>query len=128
MSLRVVETQDLNTIIAKYYLPDKLFVFQVEELIDMLTEYLAERFPHIQAVNKANHFVAKYYLNISEAKADHLLFWEKQTENLRSPVNAGKQLTDKPSCFGSLKSACSNCPFYLQCLRRTSDRDLIRGF
>lgn len=124
----MVETQDLNPIIAKYYLTDELFVFQVEEFIDMLTEYLAERFPHIQAVNKANHFVAKYYLNIAEAKADHLLFWEKQTENLRSLVNAGEQLTDKPSCFGSLKSTCSNCTFYLQCLRKTNDRDLIRVF
>jgi len=48
---------------AKYYLPDELFVGQVEEVIDMLTDELAKRFPLIQAVNKANHIIAKYYLN-----------------------------------------------------------------
>lgn len=124
----MIETHDLNAIIAKYYLTDRLFVFQIEELIDILTEYLAERFPHTQAVNKANYFVAKYYLNIAEAKAYHLLFWEKQKENLRSLLNADKQSTDKPSCFGNLRSTCSNCTFYLQCLRKTSHRDLLRGF
>lgn len=59
--------QDLDVIIAKYYLPDELFVCQVEEVINMLTEQLAERLPHIQAVNKANHILAKFYLNIAEA-------------------------------------------------------------
>ncbi|MFQ6068855.1 MAG: hypothetical protein ACE5KD_04840 [Candidatus Bathyarchaeia archaeon] len=59
--------QDLNVIMAKYYLPNELFVGQVEEVIDMLTERLAERFPYNQAVNKANYIVAKYYLNITEA-------------------------------------------------------------
>ncbi len=65
-SEREVEMQDLNLIMAKYYSPNELFVGQVEEIIDMLTERLAERFPRIQAVNKANHIVAKYYLNIPE--------------------------------------------------------------
>ena len=59
--------QDLNVIIAKYYLPNELPVGQVEEVISMLTERFAERFPHIQAVNKANHIIARYYLNIAEA-------------------------------------------------------------
>jgi len=59
--------QDLNVILAKYYLPNELLVGQVEEIIDMLTEQLAECFPYTQAVNKANHIVAKYYLNIAEA-------------------------------------------------------------
>ena len=53
----------LNVLMAKYYLPDELFVGQVEEVIDMLTEELAKRFPFIKAVNKANHIIAKYYLN-----------------------------------------------------------------
>ena len=53
----------LNVLMAKYYLPDELFVGQVEEVIDMLTDELAKRFPLIQAVNKANHIIAKYYLN-----------------------------------------------------------------
>ena len=57
--------QDLNVIMAKYYLPNELFVGQVEEVIDMLTERLAERLPYNQAVNKANHIVAKYYLNVA---------------------------------------------------------------
>ena len=61
----VIKMQDLNVIFAKYYLPNELFVGQVEEVIDMLTERLAERFPHNQAVNKANHIVAKYYLNVA---------------------------------------------------------------
>lgn len=58
--------EDLNVIIAKYYLPNELFVGQVDEVVDMLTERLTERFPRIQAVNKANQIVAKYYLNIAE--------------------------------------------------------------
>lgn len=120
--------QDLNMIIAKYYLPEELFVCQIEEVLDMLTECLARRLPHIQAVNKANHIVAKYYLNVAEAKVHHPLFWKKHTENLRSPVNAVKQLTEKPSCFGSLKGTCLNCSFYIQCLRKTNDRDLKRVF
>ena len=53
----------LNVLMAKYYLPDELFVGQVEEVIDMLTEELAKRFSLIQALNKANHIIAKYYLN-----------------------------------------------------------------
>ncbi len=53
----------LNVLIGKYYLPDELFVGQVEEVIDMLTEELSKRFPLTQAVNKANHIIAKYYLN-----------------------------------------------------------------
>lgn len=53
----------LNVLMAKYYLPDELFVGQVEEVIDMLTDELAKRFSLIQAVNKANHIIAKYYLN-----------------------------------------------------------------
>jgi hypothetical protein len=64
-----MEMQDLNVIIAKYYLRNELFAGQVEEVIDMLTERLAERLPHIQAVNKANHLIAKYYLNIYRHKA-----------------------------------------------------------
>jgi len=58
--------KDLEIIIAKYYFPDELFVGQVKEVIDLLTERLAGRFLHDQAVNKANQFVAKYYLNIAE--------------------------------------------------------------
>ena len=63
----MIEMHDLNVIMAKYYLPNELFIGQIEEVIDMLTKRLAERFPHNQAVNKANHIVAKYYLNIAEA-------------------------------------------------------------
>jgi hypothetical protein len=55
--------RNLNVLIAKYYLPDELFVGQVEEVIDMLTDELSKRFPLIQAANKANHIIAKYYLN-----------------------------------------------------------------
>lgn len=57
---------DLNTVIAKYYLSDELFIGQVEEVIDILTERLAERFQYSQAVNRANHIIAKYYLDIVE--------------------------------------------------------------
>jgi hypothetical protein len=57
--------QDLNLIVAKYYLPNALFVGQVEEIIDMLTERLTQRFSHDQAVTKANHLVAKYYLMVN---------------------------------------------------------------
>ena len=59
--------KDLEVVIAKYYFPDELFVGQVLEIINLLTERLAERFPHEQAANRANLIVAKYYLNISEA-------------------------------------------------------------
>jgi len=44
-----------------------LFVGQVEEIINLLIERLAERFPHDQAVNKANQILSKYFLNIAEA-------------------------------------------------------------
>lgn len=59
--------KDLEVIIAKYYFPNELFVGQVEEIIDMLIEGLAGRFPYDQAVSKANRIVEKYYLNIAEA-------------------------------------------------------------
>jgi len=64
-----VEVRDLNVLIAKYYLPDELFAGQVEETIDMLTERLAERLPHADAVNKANLIIVKYYLNIYRHEA-----------------------------------------------------------
>ena len=53
--------KNLEVIIAKYYLPDELFVGQVKEIIDLLTERLAELFPQDQAVSKANQILAKYY-------------------------------------------------------------------
>ena len=59
--------KDLKVIIAKYYFPNELFVGQVEEIINLLIERLAERFPHDQAVNQANQILTKYYLNITEA-------------------------------------------------------------
>jgi hypothetical protein len=61
--------RDLNVTIAKYYLPDELFVGQVEEIINMLTEKLANRFPNVEAVNKANLIIARYYLNINRHEA-----------------------------------------------------------
>ena len=57
--------KDLEVIIAKYYFPDELFVGQFREIIDMLVERLAGRFPYDQAVSKANHIVEKYYLNVA---------------------------------------------------------------
>jgi len=66
-SEREREMKDLEVIIAKYYFPNELFVGQVEEIINLLIGRLAGRFPHDQAVNKANQIVAKYYLNIAEA-------------------------------------------------------------
>ncbi|UCD39461.1 MAG: hypothetical protein JSV87_03345 [Candidatus Bathyarchaeota archaeon] len=125
----MVETQDLNTMIAKYYLADQLFVFQVEELLDLLTRHLTVRFPHHRAVNKANYLVAKYYLNMGKAKVHRAgtRRWERQTENPARLLNADKQST-KPACFGSLTSTCSNCTFYIQCLQMTAHRDLVRGF
>lgn len=63
-SLSKTDAPDLSVLIAKYYLPNELLVDQVEEVIDMLTEELAQRFSPIQAVNKANSFIAKYYLNL----------------------------------------------------------------
>ena len=59
--------KDLEVIIAKYYFPNELFVGQVEEIIDLLIERLARRFPYDQAVSKANQIVEKYYLDITEA-------------------------------------------------------------
>ena len=59
--------KDLGVIIAKYYFPNELFVGQVEEIINLLTETLARRLPHDQAVKKANRILTKYYLNITEA-------------------------------------------------------------
>ena len=53
--------KNLEVIIAKYYLPDELFVGQVREIIDLLTEKLDEFYPHDQAVNKASQILAKYY-------------------------------------------------------------------
>ena len=55
--------KNLEVIIAKYYFPNELFVGQVREIIHLLTERLAGRYPHDQAVNKANKILAKYYLN-----------------------------------------------------------------
>jgi len=55
--------ENLEVIIAKYYFPDELFVGQVREIINLLTESLAGHYPHDQAVNKANQILAKYYLN-----------------------------------------------------------------
>ena len=55
--------KNLEAIIAKYYFPNELFVSQVTEIIDLLTERLAWYFPHDQAVDKANDIVTKYYLN-----------------------------------------------------------------
>jgi hypothetical protein len=57
--------QGFNQIVAKYYMPNKLFVGQVEEVIDMLTERLAQQCSHVEAVTKANHLVAKYYLMVN---------------------------------------------------------------
>ncbi|UCE96775.1 MAG: hypothetical protein JSV51_04080 [Candidatus Bathyarchaeota archaeon] len=54
--------KDLEVIIAKYYFPNELFVGQVEEIINMLTESLARHFSHEQAVIKASQIVTKYYL------------------------------------------------------------------
>jgi len=59
--------KDLDVIIAKYYFPDELFVGQVEEIINLLIERLAGRFPYAQAVNKTKQILEKYYLNIAEA-------------------------------------------------------------
>ena len=53
--------KNLEVIIAKYYLPDELFVGQVREIIDLLTERLAELYPQGQAANKASQILAKYY-------------------------------------------------------------------
>lgn len=58
--------KELEVIIAKYYFPNELFIGQVEEIIDLLTERLAERLPYDQAVNKANQILTKYFLNIAE--------------------------------------------------------------
>jgi len=58
--------KDIDAIIARYYCPNELFVGQVGEIIDMLTERLTGRFSHGQAVSKANQIVAKYYLTIAE--------------------------------------------------------------
>jgi hypothetical protein len=55
--------KDLDAIIAKYYFPDELFVGQVNEIIQMLTERLAERLPYTLAVRKANAILTKYYFN-----------------------------------------------------------------
>ena len=59
--------KDIEVIIAKYYFPNELFVGQVEEIINLLTERLAEHFPRDQAVKKANQILTKYYWNIPEA-------------------------------------------------------------
>ncbi|NIV44822.1 hypothetical protein GWN49_08130 [Candidatus Bathyarchaeota archaeon] len=56
---------DFNQIVAKYYMPNQLFVGQVEAIIDLLTEQLAQQCSHVEAVTKANHLVAKYYLMVN---------------------------------------------------------------
>ena len=58
--------KDLEIIVAKYYFPNELFVGQVKQIIDLLTERLAKRFPYVQAASKANQILEKYYLNITE--------------------------------------------------------------
>ena len=58
--------KDLGVIIAKYYFPNELFVGQVEEIINLLTETLARRLLHDQAVEKANQILTKYYFNVPE--------------------------------------------------------------
>ena len=55
--------KNLEVIIAKYYFPNELFVGQVREIIHLLTEQLTGRYPHDQAVSKANEILVKYYLN-----------------------------------------------------------------
>jgi hypothetical protein len=55
--------KNLEVIIAKYYFPDELFVGQVREIINLLTERLAEHYSQDQAVDKANQILEKYYLN-----------------------------------------------------------------
>ena len=58
-------------LMARFYVPDELLVGQAEEIIDLLTERLAKRFPRIQAVTKANHIMAEYYFDITDAQSPH---------------------------------------------------------
>lgn len=81
----VKEMQDLNLIMekleeelalgpqlmARFYKPDDLLVGQAKEILDMLTECLAARFPRNQAVTKAKHIMAEYYFDITEAQSLH---------------------------------------------------------
>ena len=53
--------KNLEVIIAKYYLPDELFIGQVREIIELLTERLTEFYPQDQAMIKASEVLAKYY-------------------------------------------------------------------
>ena len=55
--------KDLEVIIAKYYMPDELFVGQVKEISHLLTERLAAHLPYDQAVGKVDQILAKYYLS-----------------------------------------------------------------
>jgi hypothetical protein len=54
---------DLEVIIAKYYFPDELFVGQVQEILQLLTEKLAAQLPYPLAVHKANEILTKHYFN-----------------------------------------------------------------
>jgi hypothetical protein len=51
----------LEFIIAKYYLPNELFIGQVEEIMNLLIEKFAKRLTFVQAVDKAAHFLEEYY-------------------------------------------------------------------
>ena len=46
---------------------DMLWLLRVEEIYSQLIEHLGDRFKDpVEAINKATHLLAKYYLNIEE--------------------------------------------------------------